>query len=101
MVKEIVFFHRPSASLVIVNLAFNVGESSAPMTKLFFRMNRAYGRLAHIILERFLVRDRSAWRASLERILEWSFGRVIVARGDVCETGSRDELVRSYGWLLG
>jgi len=100
MVNEVVFFHRPSASLVIVDLAFNIGEHSAPMTKLFFRMNGAFGRLAPTVLERLLVRDRAACRASFERMLDWPFERVIVSHGDVCETGGRDELVAGYGWLL-
>jgi hypothetical protein len=37
----------------------------------------------------------------LERILEWPFERVVVAHGEVSETGGREELVRGYSWLLG
>jgi hypothetical protein len=79
MSNEVVFFHRASATLLLVDLAFNVGDGAAPLTKLFFRLNGAFGRVAPTLLERMLIRDREVGRASLERILEWPFERVIVA----------------------
>lgn len=99
--NEVVFFHRPSATLIASDLAFNVGSSSPSLTRLVFRLGGGYGRLAPTLLERLLVRDRAAFRRSLERILEWPFERVVVAHGEVCEKGGREELVRGYAWVLG
>jgi len=99
--NEVVFFHRPSATLIASDLAFNVGASSPPLTRLVFRAAGTFGRLAPTLLERLLVRDRSAFRDSLERILAWSFERVVVAHGEVSEHGGREELVRGYSWVLG
>lgn len=98
--NEVVFFHRPSATLIASDLAFNVGPGSPPLTRLVFRLAGSYGRLSPTLLERLLVRDREAFRRSLSRILEWPFERVVVAHGDVCETGGREELVRGYAWAL-
>jgi hypothetical protein len=98
--NEVVFFHRPSATLIATDLAFNVGPSSPPLTRLAFRLGGTFGRLSPTLLERFLVRDRAAFCRSLKRVLEWPFERVIVAHGEVCEEGGREELVRSYSWLL-
>ncbi len=98
--NEVVFFHRPSATLIATDLAFNVGPGSPPLTRLAFRLGGAYGRLSPTLLERLLVRDRAAFRHSLERILEWPFDRVVVAHGEVSEKGGREELVRGYSWLL-
>jgi hypothetical protein len=98
--NEVVFFHRPSATLVATDLAFNVGASSPALTRLVFRLSRAYGRLTPTFLERLLVRDAAAFRGSLERILAWPFERVVVAHGEVSESGGREELVRGYSWLL-
>lgn len=100
LANEVVFFHRPSNTLVATDLAFNVGSSSPPLTRLTFRLIRAYGRLSPTLLERILVRDQAAFRRSLERILEWPFERVVVAHGQVSETGGREELVRGYSWVL-
>ncbi|MCG8588678.1 MAG: DUF4336 domain-containing protein [Proteobacteria bacterium] len=99
--NEVVFFHRPSATLIAADLAFNVGSSSPPLTRIAFRLGGAYGRLAPTVLERLLVRDRAAFRRSLERILEWPFDRVVVAHGEVSEQGGREELIRGYSWILG
>jgi hypothetical protein len=99
--NEVVFFHRPSATLIATDLAFNVGSSSPPLTRLTFRLAGAYGRLSPTLLERLFVRDRAAFRQSLERILEWPFDRVVVAHGEVSEKGGREGLVRGYSWILG
>lgn len=99
--NEVVFFHRPSATLIATDLAFNIGASSPPLTRLVFRVGGAYGRLSPTLLERILVRDRAAFRQSLERILAWPFERIVVAHGEVSEKGGREELVRGYSWALG
>lgn len=101
LANEVVFFHRPSATLIATDLAFNIGSSSPPLTRLVFRIGGGYGRLAPTLLERVGVRDRSAFRQSLERILEWPFERIVVAHGDVSEKGGREEFVRGYDWVLG
>ena len=99
--NEVVFYHRPSATLVASDLAFNIGSSSPPLTRIAFRVGGAYGRLAPTSFERLLVRDRAAFRRSLTRILEWPFERVVVAHGDVCERNAKEELARGYAWALG
>ena len=96
-----VFLHRPSATLLLSDLAFNIGERGAPLTRSLFRLMGAYGRLTPTVLEKILVRDRAALRRSLERVLTWPFERVVVAHGDVLETGGREALTRGYRWLLG
>lgn len=99
--NEVVFFHRPSRTLIASDLAFNLGDGSPGLTRWAFRFLGAHGRLAPTFLERLLVRDRSAFRQSLRRILEWPFERVVVAHGEVCEQGGREALMRGYAWVLG
>ena len=99
--SEVAFFHRPSATLVIHDLAFNIGEHSPPLTRTGFRMMGAYGRLSVTPLERVLVRDKKSFRSSLEQVLAWPFERIVMAHGAVIEQGGRAELERAYRWLLG
>jgi hypothetical protein len=98
--NEVVFFHRPSATLIASDLAFNIGASSKTLTRIAFRLSGAYDRLSPTLLERLFVRDRSAFRKSLTRILEWPFERVVVAHGAICERDARGELARGYSWVL-
>lgn len=98
--NEVVFFHRASRTLVLCDLAFNFGPRAALPTRWLMRLIRSYGRFGPSTLDPWLIRDRSAARASLEHILAWDFDRVIVAHGDVLERGGHDALSRGYRWLL-
>ncbi len=100
LINEVVFFHASSTTLIATDLAFNIGSTSPPLTRAVFRFIGSYGRLSPSFVERVLVRDRAAFRKSLEQILSWPFERVIVAHGGVSETGGRSELERGYAWVL-
>ena len=97
--NEVVFFHRPSRTLILCDLAFNFGPRAAWPTRLLMKLMRSYGRLGPSTLDPWLIRDRHAARASLERILAWDFDRIIVAHGDVLESGGHAILSRGYAWL--
>ncbi len=97
--NEVVFFHRASRTLVMCDLAFNFGPSAPFGTRIWMRLILSYGRFGPSKLDPLLIRDRAAARASLERILAWDFDRVIVAHGDVLETGGRALLASGYAWL--
>ena len=98
--NEVVFFHRASRTLILCDLAFNFGPSAAAPTRLLMRLLRSYGRFGPSKLDPLLIRDRRAARESLERILDWDFDRVVVAHGDVLESGGREALRQGYSWLL-
>ncbi|MCU0685588.1 MAG: DUF4336 domain-containing protein [Polyangiaceae bacterium] len=98
--NEVVFCHRPSRTLLVCDLAFNLGPEAPLATRFAFRLIGGYGRLGPSLLERVLTRDRTAARGSLERILRWDFDRVVVTHGTVLESGGREALQAGYRWLL-
>ena len=97
--NEIAFFHSGSRTLLLTDLAFNVGPEAHWMTRLGFRLLGGYDRFGPTLLERLLIRDRKAARESLERILAWDFERVVVTHGTVLESGGRKRLREAYQWL--
>lgn len=99
-VNEFVFFHRPSATLIVTDLAFNFPRQSPFLTRWLIRFGGRLGELSPTLVERLLVRDRSAFRKSIEQVLEWPFERVVVSHGDILESGGRAALARGYDWLL-
>lgn len=101
LTNEVVFFHRPSGTLIASDLAFNVGPDSSPLTRLAFRLSGNYGRLSSTLLERRFVRDRAAFRSSVECILRWPISRIVIAHGAVVESGAHAALAGAYSWLLG
>ena len=100
LANETVFFHRPSSTLIASDLAFNIGSEKPFSTRLAFRLGGAYGRLSPTRLEKLMVRDRLAFRSSLQAILEWPFERVIMAHGEVVEKNGKEKLASGYAWLL-
>ncbi|MFP6656326.1 MAG: DUF4336 domain-containing protein [Myxococcota bacterium] len=97
--NEVVFFHPPTRTLFVTDIAFHVGEESPVLTRFAFRLLGAYKRFGPSLMERLLIRDRAAARASLETILAWDFERVIVTHGSVVEYDGPEALRKSYEWL--
>jgi len=98
--NEVAFFHRASRTLLLCDLAFHFGPRAAAPTRWLMKLLRSYGRFGPSRLDPWLIRDRVAARASLERILAWDFDRVVVAHGEVLESGGREALRAGYSWLL-
>lgn len=101
MLDELVLLHRPSRTLILTDLCFNVQHSDSLITRLFMRVNSAYRRFGPSRLLRSQIRDKAALRGAIDRILEWDFDRVIVTHGDVLERGGPTALRESYAWLSG
>lgn len=100
VMSEVAFCHRASRTLLTSDLAFNLGPEAPFVTRAAFRMVGGYGRLGPSAIEKVLIRDRAAARASLERILAWGFDRIVVAHGTVLESGGPQALRAGYRWLL-
>jgi hypothetical protein len=98
--NEVVFLHRPSRTLILCDLAFNFGPHTPAVTRVLMKLVGAYGRFATTRLDAWLIRDREAAKHCLKRILAWDFDRIIVAHGDVLESGGKAALRAAYDWLL-
>jgi len=100
ILNEVVFFHRPSRTLIVCDLVTNVERSSSPLTRLFFWLDDSYGKLGAGRLWRLLIRDRPAARGAIDHILSWDFDRIIMAHGNVLETGGCDAFRAGFAWLF-
>ncbi|GIW44286.1 MAG: hypothetical protein KatS3mg077_1568 [Candidatus Binatia bacterium] len=102
VLEEVVFFHPSSKTLILTDLVFNMpAEPRADWRlKLFLRLNDARGRFGPTRLVRNLIRDRRAFRAALERILEWDFERIVMSHGAVLEHRGREAFAQAFApWL--
>ena len=98
-VRERVMLHRPSRTLAVADLVFNLGRATDFSTRVLLRMNGAHARTTPSRLFKFMIRDRDAFRASLESILEQDFDRLVMGHGDVIETDGRRVLREAFSWL--
>jgi hypothetical protein len=86
--NEVVLFHRPSRTLVLADLCFNIQRASSRIARGFFRANDMWQRFGPSrIIRRIAVSDRAALQRSLEHILLWDFERIAPGHGDVIERG--------------
>lgn len=97
--REVVFLHHASRTLVLTDLAFHIRHSDSWFTRLFMRLNGAYGHFGPSRIFRSLVKDRAALRSSLDRIQTWDFDRVIVAHGEVLESDGKQAMQTPYAWV--
>jgi hypothetical protein len=98
--NEVVFCHRASRTLLLTDLALNIGADAGLLTRVVMRLAGSYPRFGPTLLEKLMMK-RPAARASLEKILAWDFDRVIVSHGDVLEADGVRVLRDAYSWLLG
>jgi hypothetical protein len=94
---EIVFLHRPTATLILTDLAMNVVTIEPAWQR---RVWRASGILPHFGPSRssrlaFLA-DRAAAAPHLARILRWQFDRIVLAHGDPVETDGKRRFAAAF-----
>ncbi len=99
-VNEVVFHHRPSKTLVVCDLVFNLDERFGCLLGAFFSMLGVNGRFA---LSRswkvWFVRDKPAASAAVQRVLAWDFERLIVGHGEVLEQRAKERLREALSWF--
>ncbi len=96
--NEVVFFHRPSRSVIFTDLVMNV-PADYQNARFFFGLVGARGHFGPHRLIRMIIRDRKAARESVAKILEWDFDRVVVTHGDVLESGGKAKVVQAFAYL--
>lgn len=100
-VNEFVFLHRASRTLIITDLAFNLGFDEPWLSRLIFSLvGISLRRFAPSRLCKRFMRDRAAVRASLDRILEWDFDRILVGHGRNIETGGKEVFRAAFAFLV-
>lgn len=100
---EIVFFHRPSRTLILTDFIENfeprkLGWFSRLLTKLGGAQD-PNGSMPRDMRLTFL-RRRHALKAAVETMIAWNPARIILAHGRWYEKGGAHELRRAFRWLL-
>jgi len=97
---EFAFFHRATRTLILTDLVFNIRRPRGLWAHLVLFLGGCHGRLASSRALRVFIKDRTAARASVERLLALPFETLVVAHGDIIEQGARSQLEQALAWLL-
>lgn len=93
--NESVWFHRPSATLIVTDLLqWMAGDLPWP-TRAYAMLTGVRRRLAVPWTVRALVRDRAAAARSAEQLLGWPFTRVVMAHNQVVETDAHAQVAQA------
>ncbi len=100
-IAETVFLHKPSGSLVLTDLAFNMASYPRAIDRLVWRAAGAPAAFGPSRTSRtFLLADRAATGSFLQQVLEWDFQRIVPGHGDIIENGARQALQQAFSDYL-
>jgi hypothetical protein len=97
---EFVFFHEPSRTLVVTELAFNITKPRGLMAHVVLFLVGCHGRLAQSRAWRMFVKDRAAAARSARAVLSLGFETLVVAHGEIVENNARERLEGALAWML-
>ncbi len=101
MLNETVFFHQPSRSLIVSDVIENFETSTHWPTRAYLKLGGIHGKPGLSLPLRLIFRDKKRARRAIDEVLRWDFDRIVLAHGDIIESGGRDTLKDAYTWLKG
>lgn len=99
--SEVLFFHRPTATLMLMDLAFHLTAFSSTFARIGWRLfgvPSGFGpsRMARLTL----LKDKAAAGRYLQPVLAWPFRRILVAHGSALEDDAQAEFRRAFAPYL-
>jgi len=88
-VSEHVFWHAMSGTLITSDLIFNIHRPVDTWTKLFFKLNGIWDQPGPTRIFRQYIKDKSAFKRSLQALRELPIQRIAPAHGAVIDDASR------------
>lgn len=102
---EVAFFHRPSRTLLLVDLIENITDQTLNVNwqlKLWWKaVFHMWNHPKPAPEYQLGWKDKAAARKSLERILQWDFERIVIAHGDLIETDAKATALDAWRVPLG
>jgi hypothetical protein len=101
-VEEAAFIHFSSRTLILCDLAFNMGNVYSGFEKLVMNWNKIGGQFGPSRLTKILfTKNRRLLIKSYETLLKENFDRVIVNHGEILESKGRAKLIEGIERIFG
>lgn len=97
--SEWAFVHKPSKSLVLGDLIFNLGRPKHLWTQAYLRFSGVYGKPGCTPLVRSQVADKEALATSIDFLISFDFERILPAHGEPITENAPEVLKQSFKWL--
>ncbi len=99
LLHETVFVHPKSHTLVTSDLTENFPTMDDFVTRQYLRLNGTLGKVGWPRVLRVAYRDKAKAKACIARVLEHDFDRLILAHGEIIETGAKDAIRETFEFL--
>lgn len=96
--QEVVLLHHPSRTLVVTDLVFHFTPQAPLLTRAAMACACGYPGCRTTALERVGMHRPTA-RREIGALLQLDFDRLILAHGEIIETGGKEALRGAFGWL--
>jgi hypothetical protein len=101
--REHVFLHRASRTLIVCDLLFHFAPATAWARFFACWMMRLPDGIGMSAFFRLMIRDRRAFETSLRQLMEWDFDRIIVSHGEMISSRAKEvlaEVLRRRGFEI-
>ena len=99
-IQETVFFHIPSRTLILTDLAFNVRGGGTWLQRQGLKLAGCHNRFGPSRFAKFLTKNPAAYGASLGNINQWPFEQIIPCHGAVLKQQAKAAFGQAFGaWL--
>jgi hypothetical protein len=96
--NEVVFLHRASRTLIVTDFLFNVPNAAGPWMWLYFNLAAKLGEPCQTLIFKMVVKDKAAYRATLQTLRGWDFDRIVLSHGQMVPSGGKAALQRAISW---
>lgn len=98
MVRERVFLHRASRTVIQTDLVFNLDDRGW-WTNSYLSLCGIRGKVGTSYLLKAVTKDKAAAAAGVDAVLAWDFDNLVVAHGDCVVGGAKEQLRAGLSWL--
>ena len=95
-VNEYAILHRASGTLILTDIAFNIGSDVPIWTKIFFKLNGAFNSFGPTRMMKSMITNPEALCRSMSEILTFDFHRVIVSHGRILDVDAKERFRESF-----
>lgn len=102
ILDEVVFLHKRSKTLIIADI---VQKHEAQSESWFWRgvkrLNGIWGRGGGVPRDvKLSIRDKAAFRRSLDTIIKWDFDNLAIAHGHCLRGEAKEDVSRAFSWIM-
>ena len=98
-IDEVVFLHRATRTLVLTDLVFNLGPDMPFLSRVLLKLNDCDCKFTASRLMKSTIKDRAAFRRSLDHVLSWDFDAIVLSHGANISSGGKVMLREAFAFL--